>query len=133
MTPVSDLEVRPYHPNDRSFVRWTLRTSARRVFRLPTMAGNTAVERTVDDTVGWIDLHGSDPRWIVLVASYRGERCGLLVAPNGGSRKASDIAVPGQVARRSGGYVYVDPWYANEGVAPALDEAGGVLRSAAPA
>jgi hypothetical protein len=133
MTARPDLSVRAYAPTDRSFLRWTLRTTARRALQYDPFHSDSTLEERIERAARTIDERGQDRRWVVLVASWRGERCGLLVAQPTGRIDATDLPVPGLPADRSGARVYVDPWYAEVGVAPALDEAADLARRAQPA
>jgi hypothetical protein len=131
MTPPPDLSVREYDPADRSFLSWTLRTSARRALQHDPLRADPNLDRRVEQAAGRIEAGSRERGWIVLVASWRGERCGLLVAPPAGTLGPDELGVPGLPASRSGARVYVDPWYSDEGVLPALDEAADLARQAA--
>jgi hypothetical protein len=133
MTPPCDLSVREYEPADRSFLSWTLRTSARRALQYDPLRTDAALDGQVEQAAGRIETGARELGWIVLVATWRGERCGLLVAPPSGALGPEEVGVPGLPAHRSGARVYVDPWFAEEGVGPALDEAADLARRAARA
>lgn len=130
MTAVPDLSVREYHPTDRPFLGWTLRTSARRALQYDALHEDRTLDQKVDQAAGVIEQRSREHGWIVLVASWRGERCGLLIAPPTGTMGASDLSVPGLPMKRSGARVYIDRWFREMGVEPALDEAADLARQA---
>ena len=130
MTPVPDLAVREYRPEDRSFLGWTLRSSARRALQYDALRTDLDLDERVEEAARTIETRSRDRQWVVLVASWRGERCGLLIAPPSGTLRSDELGVPGLPAIRSGARVYVDPWYSEVGVVPALDEAADLFRRA---
>jgi hypothetical protein len=133
MTPPPDLSVREYDPADRPFLGWTLRTSARRALQYDPLRAAEELDRSVERATGLIEARRRERGWIVLIALWRGERCGLLVAPPNGTLGPDEVGVPGLPAARSGARIYVDPWFSEEGVGPALDEAADLARRAAGA
>ena len=131
MTATPDLSVREYAPSDRTFLQWTLRTTARRALQHDALRADTPLDRRIEQATELIDRRSRDHRWVVLVASFRGERCGVLIAPPYGRLSGAELAVPGLAVSRSGARVYVDPWYAEVGAEQALDEAADLARQAA--
>ncbi|GEM_PF-4607524 len=130
MTTAPDLSVREYDPADRSFMGWTLRSSARRALQYNPMREDTSLDHQVEQTARLIERRSREAGWIVLVASWRGERCGLLISPPTKGLGDADLGIPGEPATRSGARVYVDRWYTEMGVEPALDEAADLARQA---
>ena len=93
------------------------------------MQEDTTLDQRVQEAAGVIERRSREG-WVVLVASWRGERCGLLIAPPLGSRGMEELGVPGVSVKRSGAQVYMDRWYLELGVEPALDEAADLARQA---
>ena len=130
MTPPPDLSVREYHPTDRPFLGWTLRTTARRALQYDPLKEDRSLDQRVAEAARTIERRSRERGWIVLVASWRGQRCGLLIAPPSGTIGVGEIDVPGLPMERSGARVYIDRWFREMGVEPALDEAADLAQQA---
>jgi hypothetical protein len=129
MPNAPDVAVREYDLTDRSFLNWTLRTSARRFLQYNPLQEDTTLDQRVERAAGVIERRSREG-WVVLVASWRGDRCGLLIAPPSGAGAMEELGVPGLAVARSGARVFMDRWYLEMGVEPALDEAADLARQA---